>query len=105
MFEPANRVLVAIAAAEKIIQDRGLSPARAKAASRALDISLEELQLFQEKKQWAKDRGLITLEEAQTIFALLGYSPETFNAQSIGAKLTITKLMTDWTSPAARKAG
>lgn len=91
-----NRITLAVERMKTQIQQRiekGLTTAEAVAkAHKALDMSFEEYCRFQELKSVATTSGVLTLDEAQTIFRYLGVQPETFNKQPIEVKSVLTQL-------------
>jgi hypothetical protein len=61
--------------------------------------SLEEYVLLQEKKSLAQAMGRITFDEAQTIYAYCGNSPDTLNGQSLAVRVALTKLLAELIRP------
>lgn len=96
-----NKITGAIALVEKQIGEKvkTLSPEKLESTNRSLDMSFEEFCLFQERKSLAQAEGRLSHEEAQTVYTLLGSSPEHFNGQSLAAKVVLTKLFQELLSP------
>ena len=57
-----------------------------------LDLTFKEYCRFQELKSLAAVEGALTLEEAQTVYTLLGVTPECFNRQDYAVKAVLTLL-------------
>ena len=97
-----NRVHVLIGHIETLMKTRIESGAVTESffAERAkgLDLDLMEYVSLQEKKSLAVASGKLTLEEGQTIYALLDGGPEEFNQKGYAIKAAISvihmKLMT-----------
>lgn len=91
-----NRITRAIDAMELQIKhriDAGLTTAeKVKAMRKSLDMGLPEFAKFQELKSLASTNGTLTLEEAQSVYVLLGTTPETFNSRPVEVKYILTKL-------------
>ena len=91
-----NRVIAAIEKAKARIQsrlDEGLiNPERVRELDRGLDMEPGEFCRFQELKSHAMLEGRLTQDEAQTIYGLLGNTPEHFNRQSVEAKSVLTQI-------------
>ncbi len=60
--------------------------------STKLDMNFEEYVRFQELKSLAVIEGVLTLEEGQTIYSLLGNIPDDFNSQDYAVKAVLTKV-------------
>ena len=58
----------------------------------SLDMELAEYCKFQELKSLASMDGRLTLEEAQTVYSLLGNTPEHFNKQPVEVKYVLTEV-------------
>lgn len=90
-----NRIVAAVERMEKQIAKRiadGLTTAEKVAGTRAaMDMDFEEYVRFQEIKSLAFATGIITLDEAQTIYSYLGESLETFNNQPVAVKVVLTQ--------------
>ncbi len=92
----ANRVTLCIDKIRQGMQDkldRGeITPAQVEKARRAFDLGFDEYAKFQEVKSLAVADGTLTLEEGQTVYALLGNQPSTFNGQDAAVKAALTNL-------------
>lgn len=60
--------------------------------SSKLDMSFEEYCKFQELKSLAVASGVLSLEEGQVVYALLGSIPDDFNNADVATKIVLTKL-------------
>lgn len=60
--------------------------------TKALDLDFEEYFRFQELKSLAVAEDVLTPEEGQTIYTLLGNMPDCFNRQDYAVKATLTKV-------------
>jgi hypothetical protein len=87
-----NRIINGVAVAQQRIDSKGLSSEKILETSRAMDMDLEEYCMFQELKSLASTTGVLTLDEAQTIYCYLGESLDTFNGQSLAVKYTLTNV-------------
>ena len=58
----------------------------------ALDMNLEEYCKFQNLKSESFISNLLSLDEANYVYKLLGTTPETFNAQPVQIKIVLTQL-------------
>ena len=91
-----NRVQASITRMRKQIDGRirdGLTTAaKVEDARRALDIDPADYARFQELKSLAFVNGLLTDEEAQFVYRLLGVVPATFNDQDVAIKSVLTQL-------------
>ena len=99
-----NRILVAVGRMKKQIESRianGLTTAEAvEKTHKNLDISFEEYCKFQELKSIATVNGILTMDEAQTVYRYLGVMPETFNKQPVEVKAVLTQLFSELINPA-----
>jgi hypothetical protein len=95
-----NRIITGITAMraqlEKRISDGDATRAQADAMHSSLDMSLEEWTMFQGVKSEAHASGMLSHDEAQTVYACLGSSPADFNLLDVVAKATLTKLFQEW---------
>jgi hypothetical protein len=91
-----NRVTASIARAKARIADRMASGAVTEQSigelHKRLDMNAGEFCRFQELKSVAMLEGKLTQEEAQTIYAMLGNTPEHFNRQPVEVKSTLTQI-------------
>jgi hypothetical protein len=62
---------------------------------KSLDMDISEYVKFQELKSLFCANGLLSLEEAQTIYSYLGNSVEHFNSQNVIVKSVLTKLFAE----------
>lgn len=63
-----------------------------QSASSKLDMTVEEHARYQNLKNIAMLNGILNLDEAQTVYAYLGTSVDTFNEQPFEVKMALTKL-------------
>jgi hypothetical protein len=57
---------------------------------RELDMSILEHSRFQEVKSLAHLQGKLSLEDAQTIYSILGETPDVFNQRPLETKVVMT---------------
>jgi hypothetical protein len=92
-----NRIAAAIETMRRQIQDRiaaGLTtPEKVEQTRRSLDLDPGEHSRFQELKSLAFLRGILSLEEADLVFRLLGATPDTFNAHDAATKAVLTQTL------------
>lgn len=62
---------------------------------KSLDMDISEYVKFQELKSLFCVNGLLSTEEAQTIYSLLGNSVEHFNKQNVIVKSVLTKIFAE----------
>lgn len=86
-----NRILAGIERAKAAIQAKNLSPEKVEEASKSMDMSFSEYCRFQTLKSAAMGTTL-TLDEAQSIYYLLGETVEHFNSQPLEVKWTLTSV-------------
>lgn len=86
-----NRVAAVISEIEKLKE--GKSPEELTALSSAVNIDNEEYCHWQEYKSIAQASGIISLEEALTVYSCLGSGPDHFNAQPLEVKCGVTMIM------------
>lgn len=91
-----NRIVNAIAKMKIQIEGRitqGLLTAETLEKNRKLmDMAVDEYVAFQNLKSESHLLGILTLDEAQTVYGYLGESPETFNRQPAEVKAVLTQL-------------
>ena len=91
-----NRIIVAIKRMQKQIAGRLegklVTQEKLEALGGTLDMGFFEYARFQELKSLAVASGNLSHEEGMTIYALLGETPETFNAQPVHVKSVLTSL-------------
>lgn len=85
-----NRILSAIARMKTQIESKNLPKEKLDTLHKQLDMDMTEYVRFQELKSVALVSGKLTLDEAQTIYALLGNVPEQFNNQPMEVKCVLT---------------
>ena len=109
MSQTTNRVEAMIAKFSKQIEDRknqGLvTQQQIDKLNKDLDMPLDLYADFQNRKSVAMLEGLLSADEAQTIYAYLGESPETFNGQNIGVKSVLTKIHQELIEKAMKRRG
>lgn len=86
-----NRIINGISKAQERIESKNLSAEKIESMRKSMDMELDEYCKFQEMKTVAVGSRL-TLEEAQTIYAYLGNTPEHFNSQSLAVKYVLTEV-------------
>ncbi len=86
-----NRITSAFNQMAAQVASKNLAPERLAAISKSFDMDLNEYCQFQTRKTLAVGNKL-SLEEAQTVYACLGESLETFNGQPVHIKAVLTKL-------------
>ena len=91
-----NRVTVAIEKAKARIQSRLaegiITTDKVNELDRNLDMEVGEFCRFQELKSLAMLEGKLTQDEAQSVYALLGNTPEHFNGQPVAVKSVLTQI-------------
>ena len=91
-----NRITDAIAAKKLDIERRiaagKTTKAGVKSAAKLLDMSLEEFAKLQELKTLAVANGLLTVEEGQSVYVMLGTTPSVFNKRPVEVKAVLTGL-------------
>jgi hypothetical protein len=86
-----NRIHLAINRATKLLESEDAQ--KLKDLSKKLDMTIQEHSRSQELKSLAQAEGKLTLDEATTVFNILGGNPSHFNSQSLAAKFTVTNLI------------
>lgn len=89
-----NRILSWIERAKTAIQAKALPPEKLAELHKGLDMPVDEYCHFQTLKSAAVGTKL-TLDEAQTIYDLLGNTPEHFNRQPLEIKYALTKVFSE----------
>lgn len=94
-----NRIALQIVRVKKKIKNRLSSgtttPDGIDKACKALDMDLIEFCEFQNIKSLAYANDMLTLNEAQLVYELLGKTPENFNAQPLHVKLVLSKVFSE----------
>ena len=65
---------------------------KVEATRKALDMDVEEFCMFQELKSTNFLQGVLTLDEAQTVYNLLGGTISHFNGQEVAVKVVLTQM-------------
>ena len=86
-----NRIHLAINRAAKLLESEDTQ--KLNDLSKKLDMTIQEHARSQELKSLAQAEGKLTLDEATTVFNILGGTASHFNAQSLAAKFTVTNLI------------
>ncbi len=93
-FLASNRIINAVAAMTEQIDGRiaaGLVTAEKVAAhSKSLDLDFAEFATFQEVKSLAAASGVLTPDEANTVYGYLGNTPDHFNRQEVAVKYVLS---------------
>lgn len=86
-----------IAAAIRMMEPRvaGLAKETRDKMDKSTNMSILEHAMFQERKSLLFAEGKINLDEANTIYALLGNTVSVFNKQSLAAKVILTKVFSE----------
>jgi hypothetical protein len=90
-----NRVQTAIDGIDAAIKAKKVSPENLAELDKSLNISLGEYVAFQNAQSQAHAGGILTLDEAQAVYGILGTGPDTFNSRPLATKMAITKLMAE----------
>lgn len=95
-----NRITTRIQKTRTHITSLNLDQTQLNTLSTQLNMSLNEYVLFQDRKSLAFANGQLTLEEAQTVYAYLGETTNTFNEQPLEVKYVLTQLLKELLQPA-----
>ena len=91
-----NRITLSIEKTQTLLSARiasgELTQEKVDAMQKGSDMELVEYCKFQELKSLASMDGRLGLEEAQTVYSLLGNTPEHFNKQSAAVKYVLSLL-------------
>lgn len=87
-----NRITAGVARAKALIAQKGLPQSQLDTLHKTLDMGLDEYCLFQTHKSLASTNGILSLEEAQTVYMFLGESVDTFNNQPLEVKWVLSEL-------------
>jgi hypothetical protein len=91
-----NRVTAAIQKAKARIAERlesgVITEDRVAELDKGLDMDFAEFARFQELKSLAHMEGHLTLDEAQSVYSLLGETPDHFNRQPVEVKSVLTQI-------------
>ena len=77
---------------ENRVRDSLTTAQKVKETAKALDMETFEYVKFQEIKSLAVVQNVLTPEEGQTVYALLGNTSSTFNKQPVEVKVVLTNL-------------
>ena len=92
----SNRIIEAINKAKvelaKRLQSGIITQAIIDQARSDLDMTFSEYCIFQERKSLAVVTGKLSLEEAQTIYGMIGEDPNTYNALPLANKIVLTEV-------------
>jgi len=87
-----NRITRAIDAARANARRKAIPADKLEKLSADLDMGIGEYMRCQDLKSKAALRGWISHDEAMTVYAALGETPDHFNAQDVFVKIVVTKL-------------
>jgi hypothetical protein len=90
-----NRIQVAIDSRRVQIEAARAAGKDLTRADEAAKIDLDELVAFQNKQAAIHATGVLSLEEAQLIYATLGQTPDHFNQQPLEARIVVLQLMAE----------
>ena len=92
----SNRIIEAINKAKvelaKRLQSGIITQAIIDQARSDLDMTFSEYCIFQERKSLAVVTGKLSLEEAQTIYGMIGEDPNTYNALPLANKIVLNQV-------------
>lgn len=92
----SNRVINGINKATAVLAERlqsgAVTQAQLDELHKNLDMSFSEYCRFQELKSLASMNGKLSLDEAQTIYGMIGEDPSTYNALPLANKIVITEV-------------
>lgn len=92
----SNRIIEAINKAKvelaKRLQSGIITQAIIDQARSDLDMTFSEYCIFQERKSLAVVTGKLSLEEAQTIYGMIGEDPSTYNALPLANKIVLNQV-------------
>lgn len=90
----ANRILVAFQRTQAQIEGKQLSDEKTAEVSKSLDMTADEHAHLQTVKSCVTGT-LLTLDEANTVYRVLGGTVSVFNSQPLHVKAVITKLQAE----------
>ena len=90
MAPNVNRIALALTRVKDQIESSGKTTEDLEALSKSLDLRHDEHARFQTLKSQVMGQ-ILTLEEATTLYSLLGGAPSVFNDQPIHVKVVLTK--------------
>ena len=92
-----NRIQEAIVLKRQYIKDRldigAVTQSKLDALDADLNISMAEYVVFQQSKSEFQAGGVISCDEAMTIYAALGFGPGHFNMQDLATKVVLTGIL------------
>lgn len=91
----ANRVELAVKAVTVTLRERAFDPATLAKLEATLCMTFGDHSRFQTLKSVAQLKGEITLEEAQSLYILLGNQVSVFNNRSLAVKVAVTKALAE----------
>jgi len=101
-----NRVTAAIQNAKTRIAERLeagiITEDRVAELDKSLNMELGEFCRFQELKSLAHMEGRLTIDEAQSVYSLLGQTPDHFNRQPVEVKSVLTQIFGELLQKKAR---
>jgi len=87
-----NRIITAIDKITEQIKTKNLPQDKLESLNHQLDMDLEEYVSYQNLKSLASMDGSLTTEEACSVYAYLGNTPEQFNNQPLAVKVVLTQI-------------
>lgn len=97
----SNRITAAIARTRQRLDSAALPAEKLERASAAATMDFELYCAAQDAKSAAFAGGRITLEEAQTLYRMLGSGPDSFNALPLAARCVVLKALMELLTPRA----
>ena len=98
----ANRIVGAIVAldtrlAVQLDSSNDVATVRGQQAAmhKTFDMDFETWSMAQDKKSLAFASGVLTLDEANSVYLILGGSPEAFNKGTLAQKVIVTKVLAE----------
>jgi len=88
-----NRITSSITRTREMIESSDTTEATRTALHTKLDMTTEEYVRLHELKSLAQAQGELTLDEAMTVYNLMGETPSVFNAQPLAEKMVLTNLL------------
>ena len=87
-----NRIITAIDKITEQIKTKNLPQDKLESLNHQLDMDLEEYVSYQNLKSLASMDGSLTTEEACSVYAYLGNTPQHFNNQPLHIKVVLTQV-------------
>ncbi len=95
----SNRIISGINKAKTVLAERlqsgAVTQSQLDELHKNLDMSFSEYCRFQELKSLASMNGKLNLEEAQTIYGMIGEDPSTYNALPLANKIVLTQVYSE----------